>query len=333
VVAFVPLAAWLLAVVPVREVVFELFTYPATTYAEMRSLPYPPFVKGPLSFGLLAHPRLLPGYFDMAFYAPLALHAVGLIVCVADARRRGRAVLSDAMWVGLASASLLGACVFQLAVVRSDRVHIAGTLLLSYPVAAALAARLLDRGGLARRAVAVALTLVVAFTLNWPLQSMPAMSASRLASSLSVSGDDAENRASGLEAASSRRDAAEFLRSVVPPGERIFVGCGRHDRVYASAPILYFLSGRLPGTKYHALDPGVATRDDVQRDICADLDRHRVEYVAIDTRFDEWTEPNGSSVASGSKRLDEYLCANYSLARRFGETYSVWRRSTPFAER
>jgi hypothetical protein len=113
---------------------------------------------------------------------------------------------------------------------------------------------------------------------------------------------------------------------VVPPGGRIFVGCSRHDLIWANEPILYFLSERLPGTRYHVLDPGVATTLPVQRDIVDGLIRNRVEYVVLSSAFARVREPNLSAVSSGVSVLDEFLENHYELDRRFGSDLSVWRK-------
>jgi hypothetical protein len=265
-------AAALLAAVPVREVVFELFVYPSTTYAAARGLPYPPLFPQPLSAGMLTSPvRVAKNLMNLPFYAPLLCYALGWGWLGAQIARRRPGARLDERSLALASLLLLGSLGFNLVRVRSDAIHGTVMILPSYAVAAFLMWRLARGGQRAGRLAAAALGSLCLLSLLWPVRYLPWDSVRGWCAASSAS----QCRDFGSE----RVAAAAFLRSVVPPGERIFVGCARHDRVLVNEPILYLLADRLPGAKYHTLDPGVVTTLPVQREIVDDLIRHRVEYV------------------------------------------------------
>jgi hypothetical protein len=321
-VAFGVPAAWLLAVVPVRELVFELFSYPATTYPLVRGLPYPLLLPYGIGGKVLCDPRLfLANIASLPFFAPLGFYALGLLWCVARIHARGRAALFESQSLTMLTLVILGSLAFNPARVRSDPSHAAAMLVLSYPVAIALMSWAWQSGRRWRFPAAAALGFVTLLTLPVPIATLLGAVQANLAGTSIFAG-----ARRSPDAGADREAAAAYLRSVVPPGGRIFVGCSRHDMIFANEPILYFLSQRLPGTRYHLLDPGVATTLPVQREIVDELVRNRVEYVVLSTEFANVREPNLGGVSSGVTVLDEFLGTHYELDRRFGNDLSVWRK-------
>lgn len=308
-------AASLLAVVPAREVLFELFTYPSKTYASVRGLPYPPLFAYPSSPQVLSDPILLLGMLrNLPAYTPLLFNTLGLLGCVAQIRARGREALDDATNLRALALVILGLLAFNLARVRADLIHSIAMVVPSYLVAAVLLRSAWNGARFWRWPATIALMALALLSLATPL-----LLSYR---AIQMTATSARCRSAGAQ----REEAAAYVRSVVPPGDRIFVGCGRHDIVFANEPILYFLAQRLPGTKYHVLDPGVATTLEVQREIVDGLIRARVEYVVLSTAFDGRREPNLSSVSSGVTTLDDYLRAHYRVDREFGPDLAVWKR-------
>lgn len=316
-------AAWLLSLVPPDRLVFELFTYPATSYAAMRGHPYPPLLAAPLAVEVLTSPRRLAACLaNAAFYVPVAFGAAGLAAAAMRWRREHAAphAAASSLYAGVA---VLCLAAMNLARIRCDTIQVSAAVLLSFVVGAALMRRSWDRGGIAGRAIAVAIGAVSLVLLVWPVHALKSVP-------IGFPGlrTDDPGRASFLAAGSARREAADYLRSAVPAGGRVFVACGRHDKVFVNEPIIYFLANRLPGSRYHSFDPGVITTRPVQEEVVRDLARHRVEWVAVSTEFDDWAEPNQSAVPSGVTVLDDYLRANYAQVRRFNAVLSVWRRTT-----
>jgi len=315
--------AWLLAVVPVRELVFELFSYPAKSYPLVRGLPYPRLLPYGLFGKVLSDPRLFLANLDsLPYFAPLGFYALGLLWWMNRIRARGRAVLFESQSLTLLTLVIFGSLAFNLARVRCDPIHTVAMLVLSYPVAVSLLSEAWKSGRRWRVPAAAALGVVTLLTLPAPAAFLGAALASVAGGSAYPGGRHCR------DAGADRENVASYLRSVVPPGGRIFVGCSRHDILFANEPILYFLSDRLPGTRYHLLDPGVATTLPVQRDIVEGLIANGVDYVVLSTAFAKVREPNLSAVSSGVTVLDEFLLSHYELDRRFGSDLSVWRKRT-----
>lgn len=312
--AFLPPVAWLLSRVPWDEVVFELFVYPARIYPEVRALAYPPlFGEGPGLAGWTA---------GAPYWAPLAAGLATLAGIAIAAARAPRGERLAPARLELASLALLALLALNLARVRPDPMHVVAPLVVSFATAAGWA-----RAAAARRArpALVAAAAVVALEVLAFAGALQALASGASAGLLTRPAPGA-GRAAGLPTGDAHAATAAYLREVVPEGERIFVGCGRHDKLFANEPFLYFLAGRLPGGKYHALDPGVATTRPVQEQIVRGLVQYRVEWVVLSTRFDDLVEPNGSALSSGVTLLDDYLRSHYAPDRRFGRWLTVWRR-------
>ena len=95
----------------------------------------------------------------------------------------------------------------------------------------------------------------------------------------------------------------------------ILVGAPSHDRVFISANMLYFLSGRPSATYFFDYLPGVTTSRPVQACMVEELGRPEVRAVVIwSTKHDD--EPNLSRHSSGVFLLDEAVRAGFELAHR-----------------
>jgi hypothetical protein len=138
------------------------------------------------------------------------------------------------------------------------------------------------------------------------------------------------------------RDAAEagefsnyaktvrYVRQIAAPGEKIFVGSTRHDRVCYADPLFYVLSGHDSATRYHEMHRGRVTTEAVQKEIAGELEKGPVRVVVLRKLLDDQCgEPNASSRPDGSKFLDEYIQTHYTPDRRFGGNF-VYLRRPPF---
>lgn len=113
--------------------------------------------------------------------------------------------------------------------------------------------------------------------------------------------------------------AACYIASRTNPDEYVFVGVGRHDKLFASNAALYFVSGRRPATRWYHLEPGLQTQSEIQQEMIEDLQEKKVRLIALDTRNDEVEEPNDSARSSGVTILDRYIKSNYAEVARFGD--------------
>lgn len=103
------------------------------------------------------------------------------------------------------------------------------------------------------------------------------------------------------------------------PGQPIYVGDGRHDRIFWNDVRLYFLAGRGSVTRWYDLHPGVQTTLPIQKEMIADIRREDPPVVVINTTWDDTVEPNESRFSSGVTVLDDYIHAHYTPVSHFGQ--------------
>jgi hypothetical protein len=72
-----------------------------------------------------------------------------------------------------------------------------------------------------------------------------------------------------------RLQTIEFLAGHTSPGQTIYVGLAKHDRVFAIDDLTYFATQRLPATKWSHFDPDLQSRYDIQTEIVHELEVHR----------------------------------------------------------
>jgi hypothetical protein len=121
--------------------------------------------------------------------------------------------------------------------------------------------------------------------------------------------------------------AISYLSAHTDPSERIFVGLSRHDRIVSNDLLTYFVSDRLPATRWAHFDPDLQTRADIQTEMIQELDRQAVRYIVLESQYDASVEAwNGSSKSSGVTLLDDYIRRNYRQVKTFG-AISVWLRN------
>ena len=83
--------------------------------------------------------------------------------------------------------------------------------------------------------------------------------------------------------------------------------------------MFYFLSERLPATKYHELHSGVVTTEEVQSEIISELKKNNTKYIVRFTEVSIYNEPNLSCVSSGIFLLDNYISSNFNIVEVFGD--------------
>lgn len=125
--------------------------------------------------------------------------------------------------------------------------------------------------------------------------------------------------------ASERYAATRYIMDNTTKDERIFVGLTRHDKVFINDVSSYFLTQRLPVTKWHHVDPGLQTSADIQTDIAKDLEQKKPRFIWLESTWDNKNEPNDSAKSSGVFILDDYIKQHYQLAKSFGQI-AIWQR-------
>lgn len=120
-------------------------------------------------------------------------------------------------------------------------------------------------------------------------------------------------------------ETVRFVIANSAPEERIFVGNGINDKTFENDNSLYFLSGRLPATKWSQYDPGLQNSQAIQAEMVEDLERNKPPLVILDTEFDNYKENNAGTNHSGVTLLDDYIHNNYRKVAEYGP-YLVLQR-------
>jgi hypothetical protein len=136
-------------------------------------------------------------------------------------------------------------------------------------------------------------------------------------------------RAAGMLVSSALEHYDEILDTIAAetrPGDYIFSGSTRHDRIYLNDALVYFLSERRIPTPYHELNRGLVVTTRIQAEIVAALEARRVRLLVLLDRASD--EPNLSAVSSGVTLLDDYIRAHFAQHAVFGD-HEIWLRREP----
>ncbi len=95
------------------------------------------------------------------------------------------------------------------------------------------------------------------------------------------------------------------LRCLKSQGAIVLSASARHDRIHDQDLVLYFALGQLPPVFDYHFDPGVTTRDDVQRGIVADAERAGVDVVVL------YDSKDGAPPAATPMPLDAWIASTF----------------------
>ena len=122
---------------------------------------------------------------------------------------------------------------------------------------------------------------------------------------------------------------AAYLLQHGASGQRVYVGLGRHDKIFAANLTLTFAAAVVAPTRWHDLHPGVQTRGDVQAQMIRELSARPLAYVVLESEWDDISEPNESARSSGVTALDEYLVAHFAPVFQAGSLTVLEPREKP----
>ena len=304
-VGVLPLVVYLVAEVPASVLLDQWIVFPATVYPAVRALPYPAFFSS-------SPESIVPFYFHFLVLAIAALFLVGAPQSMQPEKQAQvrKVVIFLALLIGL---------MFLKSLVRPHLAHLIHVLVLSFVLGAVVWSAL--PAGWLFHAIRALLAIAFCAMLFDPIYTAQAESIwqERLRANAAAFARSANfSRAGGLLVLPDQAAAIDYVRAHVPPGERIFVGNGRHDVVLLNDVLFYFLSERDSATRYHELVPGVATTARVQQTIIDDLQSKHVRVVVLFLGADLVREPNDSARSSHVTLLDDYLKQQYRLAGQAG---------------
>lgn len=309
------------------ELFNNLLIFPATTFHEVRHLPYPGFLPDWSRWAQrgdwLAQVDWVLGEW-LRFYLPLLIYSLvallSLVTLLGALRKRRTIVAGD----GQAMAVLvLGLGLFVQALSRYDAIHALPTALPALLLLGWLWQRLVTadwwRPFLAPLPALLTLvplfvygylpyaqlrTLVEHFPPNHCFSTLP--------------------QASCVPIITEQAALIQYMDSLDQGRGALFVGVPTHDRIFINDVSFYFLANRPIATRYHELHPGVATTRPVQEEIAQTLEAQQTPWVVI-ADWGNPNEPNGSALSSGVTHLDEYLHTHYTFTKQFGN-YQLWQR-------
>jgi hypothetical protein len=133
-----------------------------------------------------------------------------------------------------------------------------------------------------------------------------------------------------LQLAPDTSAVAAYLVQHGASGQRVYVGLGRHDKIFAANLTLTFAAEVVAPTRWHDLHPGIQTRNDVQAQMIRELSARPLAYVVLDSEWDDVSEPNESARSSGVTALDDYLVAHFTPVFRAGSLTVLEPRKRPY---
>jgi hypothetical protein len=120
--------------------------------------------------------------------------------------------------------------------------------------------------------------------------------------------------------------AVRFIRSNTGPADPIFVGLKDHSKVFMNDVRFYWLSERLPGSRYINLEPWSIQTESAQREIVSDLQRSGTNWAILeDPEYLVVESSIQRSHPRGSRLLNDFFLANFQEIAAFGRL-SVIRR-------
>lgn len=308
-----------------QNVFYDLFYVPAVVYPRVRRLPF----ITPALLQQLRHPLSWDG--RIAVESLIVLLPIFTIVSTALAlatSRRSRIFPEIWQRQTFVLLFLLASFFFLKGLIRVGPVQLLQSILVCLPVLAILFGNLHQLNRTVRTCLyttALFLGICTAATLSHVLTFARA----NLRDALHPASANSFYRRCHVPAALSRARCMQVEPDEVAatldierrsaPGQPIYIGDGRHDRIFWNDVRLYFLSDRRSITRWYDLHPGVQTTLPIQEEMIDALRREDPPVIAINSTWDNTTEPNESRFSSGVTVLDDYIRSYYTPQESYGK--------------
>jgi hypothetical protein len=321
-------------VAPISAFIEDIFVFSIPNYARRRGLPFP---------GL---GDVLASIDKLGIYAPLL---IGLAVALSFllARPRIRVTETDAGsgrrdWLIITLGAIV-AVMYLKGLVRVSTAHLMAAIIPSVVLLAVVAPRAWRQGRGAQALVVIAAAASIMAPIHAALTEAGERIDERvsvLAKVIAVAAEPPGNPAGAcptppelgnihcLLLDPDREQAARIVAANTRPGERIFVGLARHDKIFMNDMAMYFAADRMPATRWYHFDSGLQTRADIQEKIIEELRSQAVGYAVLESTWDWIGEPNESAKSSGVHLLDDYLRKNFHPVATFGEIVLLHRNGS-----
>ncbi len=308
-----PLIAYFAANVPLGELANQLFLFPLLEFPKVRDLPYP---------RLNWRGSVLP------FYAPFFIYALALVVALMIfVRHRKDEAGAFRAW-GIVMVALFGLFGFNQTRVRSDIIHTVHFFLVSIALLPVLFRGWGQKASVAAQAIAAVAVIVAFIALIYPIDRYMEMLDIRKNNTAALTPAAQANalpRAGGALVTPDQDAVVREIQRLTEPGEYVYAGLERHDKVFANDVMIYFLMDRRSPTRYQELHPGLVNIEPVQREMIADLEKNRPRYVIKTDMFRWVVEPNDTAKSTKVELLDNYLTKHYRYIKTIG-SYTIYAR-------
>ena len=322
-----PVAIFFLITTPPNELAQQLFIFPLITFPRVRDLPYPALT-GDLSN--------IPFYIPFLSYALAALVAftrIGHMHTLKLELEHGLREAKDfpetqlaqqrAQYWGAFVVILFGLFGFNQARVRSDQIHTPHFFLATIALLPFIFQGFRKADKVGSTLVSCLAIFIALVSMLAPLDWYSKMLKERANAALQISASPPI--AAGALMSYDQRFLINHLQRTTKPGEMMYLGLSRHDRVFANDVMLYFVMQVNSPTRYHELHPGLVNTPPVQQEMLADLEKYKPNTVVLTDMFEGANEPNDSSKSSGVTILDDYIKSHYKLTLING-SYKIYRR-------
>ena len=308
-----------------KSVFYQLFYVPAVIYPKVRSLPFLPaetleMIRHPFSWdGRLAVESLI------VLFPILAI--LSAFLCLFTSRRSR--IFPTTWQRRLFSLLLLLASLFFVkGLIRVGPVQLLQSIIVCLIVLAVLFGHLPQLGRINTLPLCITAGFLVLCTL--PVLSQLASSGRLNLRKIVHSGaSDSYDHLCHPSAGLSRgrcvvvepevASAVQEIERRSTPDQTIFIGDGRHDRIFWGDVRLYFLSGRGAVTRWYDLHPGVQTTLAIQNEIIDSLRQQNPQVIVLNSTWDDTVEPNQSQFSSGVTVLDDYIHGHYVQQAAYGK--------------
>lgn len=329
-VVLAPLGLWLLASVPLADLLYNLLTIPASIYPVVRALPFPSWS------ALVAANSLSDAAFIFSVYLPFGVLALAILapwIGVAQVRpAKSNKEDTKSLWLLIL---ILGVTCFLFTIkglVRVSPIHLVQSLIL------AIAMLGIGWGRFQWRVLSAPVFFIAALILGIVLILGPVTQAiERIGTGVIQLARGTNPTATAclhpslprLRCLFLDRDsllAAQYIQAHSQPNARIYVGTSRHDKLFVNGVALYFIAERAPVSKWYELHPGVQTQQAIQKEMITEMQNPNFQWIVLDSRWEKMQEPNGSSISSGVTLLDQFIATHFIEVAQFG-TLRILKRT------
>ena len=330
VVVLAPLGLWLLASVPLADLLYNLLTIPASIYPAVRALPFPSWS------ALVAANSLSDAAFIFSVYLPFGVLALALLapwIGVAQVwSAKTNKVDTKSLWPLILILGVTCLLFTIKGLVRVSPIHLVQSLVLAIAMLGIGWSRFQWRVLSAPVFFIAALILSIALILGPVTQGIERIGTGviQLARGTNPTATACLHPSlPRLRCLFLDRDsllAAQYIQAHSQQNARIYVGTSYHDKLFVNGVALYFIAERAPVSKWYELHPGVQTQQAIQKEMITEMQNPNFEWIVLDSRWEKILEPNGSSISSGVTLLDQFIATHFVEVAQFG-TLRILKRT------